>query len=134
MWGSLRRVGTWIGGLLGLSANVYTLAAAGGGAFIVAALSTAFSFVVQMPLLLRLALFVGVFLIVFALIGFVAKRVSSASADSGRPQVHRLPEGRTGIRTRGGSFRSQGTMRMRNQDRSIDSEDTDWEVGDTDVE
>ncbi len=41
---------------------------------------------------------------------------------------------RTGVRTQGGRFRSTGTMRIRNQDRSIDSEDTDWETKDTDIE
>ena len=126
MFGWVRRVGPWVAVVIGLFADIVTLATGGAGGLIVASVVTYLSFVWDMPLPLRLAFFVGVFLLVFVTIGLLVRKMFAAGVGSSSPQAGHPSEGTTGVRTRGGSFRSTGQMRIRKQDRSIDSEDTDW--------
>lgn len=80
--------------------------------------------------------FFGTTLLAYAVWGvaflWAAYLMWSWAIGSGKSEVKHSR--RTGVHTRGGSFRSTGTMKIRNQDRSIDSEDTDWETKDTEIE
>lgn len=93
----------------------------------------------QYPAPIVVVFVVGVVLVGFWLAAIIVEAIRNRG-DDGAGEPASLPEPepprgpRTGIRTRGGSFRSSGQIRIRNQDRSIDSEDTDWETKDTDIE
>ena len=146
--GILQKVLSWILfplRLFGYATDVYTLwskkdwALTVGAPLLVSGLIGARAFAQQYPTPIIAMVVGGILLIAFWLMALVVEYIRNRrDNDGGRPTTPTEPEPprgpRTGIRTRGGSFRSTGQMRIRNQDHSIDSEDTNWETKDTDIE
>jgi hypothetical protein len=127
----------WFIRLLGTLADAYTLwspvakALATGTTLLAGASAATYAIVQLLPWPLILLFLLGGSLVAVGLMGASVKVYRALkNRRAGRTTT---PE-RTGVRTRGGTFRSTGKMRIRKQDRAIDSEGTDWETKDTDIE